>query len=281
MSKILTDLHTHTAFSPDGRGTMEEMLRTAHSLGVAYYGVSDHFSFDMIVNNIPLDQEDWVHTPVDAYFAAGRKAQKEYDGKMQVLIGAEFGYTDNPLAHKMYAEAVEKYAPDFIIHSVHTLPVGDYAYGYGYTDANGKVRDKQEVYEEYLGLVRRSLDAQYPYDILGHVCYCTRYAPYEDRRMLWKDFSRSLDDVLSTVISKGKILEVNSSNKLGPALTLPDTDILERYYELGGRKISFGSDAHFSARIIEHRERVMDMLRSVGFEYITVPCCGKEIKIEI
>ena len=281
MEKILTDVHTHTSFSPDGQGEMEEMLKTAHSLGAAYYGISDHFDFDMIVNNIPLEKAHWIHTPVDAYFQAGRKLQKEYAGKMHVLIGAEFGYTDNPLAHKMYAEAVEKYAPDFIIHSVHTLPVGDYAYGYGYTDANGKVRDKQEVYEEYLGLVRRSLDAQYPYDILGHVCYCTRYAPYEDRRMLWKDFSQSLDDILSTVISKGKILEINSSNKQGPALTLPDTDILERYYELGGRKVSFGSDAHFPSRVLDKRAVVMDMLRSIGFEYITVPCRGEEIKIEI
>jgi histidinol-phosphatase (PHP family) len=132
-----------------------------------------------------------------------------------------------------------------------------------------------------LGLVRRSLDVSHPYDILGHVSYCTRYAPYDDRRMLWKDFSASIDDILRTVIAKDKILEVNSSNKQGPALTLPDNDILERYFELGGRKISFGSDAHFSSRIMEHRERVMDVLRSIGFEYVSVPCCGKVLKIEI
>lgn len=281
MSKILTDLHTHTAFSPDGRGPMDEMLRTAHSLGVAYYGLSDHFNFDMIVNNIPLDQPEWVHTPVDDYFRAGRAAQKEYAGRMNIILGAEFGYTDNPLAVKMYVDAVEKYSPDYIIQSVHTLPEGDYAYGNGYTDAKGRVRDKQEVYEEYLGLVRRSLDVPHPYDILGHVCYCTRYAPYEDRRMRWTDFSASLDDILRAVIDKGKILEVNTSNKQGPALTLPDDDIVQRYYELGGRKISYGSDAHFPSRIMEHRDRVMDMLRSVGFEYITIPCRGEEIKIEI
>lgn len=280
MKKILTDLHTHTAFSPDGRGTMEEMLSVAHALGVGYYGLSEHFNFDMVVNHIPLEGTK-PQTPVAAYFQRARELQKEYEGKMHVLVGGEFGYTDNPEAQKMYQELVDKYHPDYVIQSVHNLAEGDYAYGHGYTDSNGKVRDKQEVYEEYLGLVRRSLDVSHPYDILGHVSYCTRYAPYEDRRMLWKDFSASLDDILRTVIAKDKILEVNSSNKQGPALTLPDNDILERYFELGGRKISFGSDAHFPSRIMEHRERVMDVLRSIGFEYVSVPCCGKVLKIEI
>ena len=280
MKKILTDLHTHTAFSPDGRGTMEEMLSVAHALGVGYYGLSEHFNFDMVVNHIPLEGTK-PQTPVAAYFQRARELQKEYEGKMHVLVGGEFGYTDNPEAQKMYQELVDKYHPDYIIQSVHNLAEGDYAYGHGYTDSNGKVRDKQEVYEEYLGLVRRSLDVSHPYDILGHVSYCTRYAPYEDRRMLWKDFSASLDDILRTVIAKDKILEVNSSNKQGPALTLPDNDILERYFELGGRKISFGSDAHFPSRIMEHRERVMDVLRSIGFEYVSVPCCGEVLKIEI
>lgn len=280
MKKILTDLHTHTAFSPDGSGTMEEMLSVAHKLGVGYYGLSEHFNFDMVVNHIPLDGTK-PQTPVAAYFQRARELQKEYEGKMHVLVGGEFGYTDNPEAQKMYQELVDNYHPDYIIQSVHNLAEGDYAYGHGYTDLSGKVRDKQEVYEEYLGLVRRSLDVSHPYDILGHVSYCTRYAPYDDRRMLWKDFSVSIDDILRTVIAKDKILEVNSSNKQGPALTLPDNDILERYFELGGRKVSFGSDAHFSSRIMEHRERVMDVLRSIGFEYVSVPCCGKVLKIEI
>lgn len=280
MKHILTDLHTHTTFSPDGAGTMEEMLATAHSLGVSYYGLSEHFNFDMIVNNIPLDGGR-EQTNVAAYFERARTLQKEYEGKMRVLVGGEFGYTDNPQAEKMYQQLVDTYHPDYIIQSLHNLPEGDYCCGNGYTDANGKLRDKQEVYEEYLGLVRRSLDVSHPYDILGHVSYCTRYAPYEDRRMRWQDYSKSLDDILLTVIRKDKILEINSSNKLGPSLTLPDTDVVERYFELGGRKMSFGSDAHFPSRIIEHREKVMDMLKAIGFEYITVPCRGEHIKIEI
>ncbi len=259
------------------------MLATAHKLGVDYYGLAEHFNFDMIANGIPLEPEfEKPQTPVDEYFALARKYQREYGGKMRILVGAEFGYSDHPIAKQMYRDALAKHRPDFVIQSVHIQPIGDYAYrGNGYYDESGKVFDKDEVYENYLGLVRRSAEVDYHYDILGHIGYCTRYAPYEDRRMRWKDYAQSLDGILKTVIGRGKILEVNSSNKLGPSLTLPDNDILERYYELGGRKISYGSDAHFPSRILEHREKVVDTLRSIGFEYLTVPCRGEEIKIEI
>ena len=256
------------------------MLATAHALGVGYYGITEHFDFDIVVNGIP-PYGDNPPTPADAYFEKGRQLQKEYEGRMQVLIGGEFGYTDTPLAQKMYQEFVDTYHPDYIIQSVHNLVEGDYAFGNGYTDSKGGIRDKQEVYEEYLGLVRRSLDVSHPYDILGHVSYCARYAPYEDKRMRWQDFSESLDDILRAVIAKDKILEVNSANKNLPALSLPDTDILERYFELGGRKISFGSDAHFPSRIMEHREKIVDVLRAIGYEYLTVPCRGEHIKVEI
>ncbi len=280
MKRILTDLHTHTAFSPDGRASIEEMLAKAHSLGVGYYGITEHFDFDMVVNKIP-PYSDNPPTPAEAYFQRGRQAQREYEGRMQVLIGAEFGYTDTPMAQTMYQQLVDAYQPDYIIQSVHNLPQGDYAFGNGYTDGKGALRDKQEVYEEYLGLVRRSLDVSHPYDILGHVSYCTRYAPYEDKRMCWQDFSASLDDILRTLIAKDKILEANSAIKDLPVLSLPDADILERYFELGGRKISFGSDAHFASRIMEHRKKIVDVLRAIGYEYLTVPCRGEHIKVEI
>ena len=99
--------------------------------------------------------------------------------------------------------------------------------------------------------------------------------------MLWVDFQDELDEVLTAVIKKDKILEVNSSNKGGVSMTLPDKDILQRYYELGGRKISFGSDAHGVDRLADKRAEVGEMLKGIGFTHITVPCRGEHIKVEL
>ena len=49
---MLTDIHTHSAFSADGETALAEMLARARSLGVAYYGVSEHFDYDYLAEGI-------------------------------------------------------------------------------------------------------------------------------------------------------------------------------------------------------------------------------------
>ena len=46
MKTILTDVHTHTKFSPDGRSDIGDMLKAALKKGAAYYGISEHFDYD-------------------------------------------------------------------------------------------------------------------------------------------------------------------------------------------------------------------------------------------
>ena len=52
MEKLLTDVHTHTAFSPDGQDSIEKMLQKAKEKGMAYYGISEHFDYDYKVNGL-------------------------------------------------------------------------------------------------------------------------------------------------------------------------------------------------------------------------------------
>ena len=130
-------------------------------------------------------------------------------------------------------------------------------------------------------LIRKSLDVPYHYDIVGHIGYLARYVSYEDRSFNLEQFGEEIDDILQTIIQKDKILEVNSSTKQLPQLCMPDLNILQRYYDLGGRKVSFGSDAHDTFRFLEKREQIVVALKQIGFTYITVPFRGEHIKVEI
>lgn len=274
MAKYITDVHAHSTHSHDGREELGSMLKTALQKGLLFFGVSEHIDYDVytVKGDNYIDEE--------AYFHDGRHLQEDYAGCMNVLIGAEFGYTDDEKVQKMYQETYAKYHPDFVINSVHCVDGEDYYFGKVFYDANGKVREKAEVYREYLGIIRRSLDAPYPYDIVGHIGYIARYVPYEDRRLTLEEFGEEIDDILKTIIAKDKILEVNSSTK-GMGLSVTSEEILSRYYALGGRKVSFGADAHDSSRIAENRDAVMEMLKNIGFTYIIVPDRGEHIKIEI
>ena len=280
--KILTDVHTHTKFSPDGRATIEEMLDGARKKGVFYYGISEHFDYDCLVNGIHNYGSDKILlTDADGYFSLARELQKAYGKELCVLVGAEFGFTDNPKALPIYEDFIKKYRPDFIVNSVHTEGTNDYYYGAPYFEKDGVTpKSKKAVYEYYFDLVKKSAEVEYEYDILGHLGYCTRYAPYEDKRALLSEFSDEIDGVLKVLIARKKILEVNSSNKAGDGF-LPSAEILARYYALGGRKISFASDAHDVGRIAEKREEIVSVLKTIGFTYITVPCKGEHIEVEI
>ncbi|MBO4940462.1 MAG: histidinol-phosphatase HisJ family protein [Clostridia bacterium] len=268
--KMIIDVHTHTNFSPDSDAPIESMLETAHQKGLVFYGLSDHFEYDHESPFNPSPEKE------AAYFHQARHLQEDYEGSMNVLVGAEFGYSTKPSAQERAMRTCEKYHLDFVVNSVHDLDGEDYYFKRVFVN-----KDKPETYGDYLRFVRQSLDVPYHYDIVGHIGYHTRYAPYADRRMYVEEFQAEIDDILQTIIKKDKILEINSSNKGGVEAFLPERKLLERYFALGGRKVSFGSDAHDPSRIAENYEKACAMAKEIGFTHFTVPCKGEHIKIEL
>ena len=77
--------------------------------------------------------------------------------------------------------------------------------------------------------------------------------------------------MLKALIEKHKSLEVNTSGlrqKLGK--TMPDSPILSRYFELGGKLITIGSDAHRWADVGGGVEQGLSMLQKIGFHHFTI-----------
>lgn len=275
MKKLIADMHTHSRFSHDGRDELKDMLAAAQQMGVAFYGVSEHYDFDYDLSALDEDlRARLLAEGGEAYFHAARHLQEDYEGVMNVAIGAEFGYSDDENVKARYLAEYEKFRPDYVINSVHSMQGKDFAY----FQFEG---DKKQVYSAYLAAIRRSLDAPYPYHIVGHIGYAARYVPFENVEFDLQEFGEQLDDIFRTIIVKGKILEVNSASKQLKQHSIPDKPLLKRYYELGGRKICFGSDAHFSSRIAEKWEEITQTLKEIGFTYITIPFRGEEVQIEI
>ncbi len=278
MQKFLTDVHTHSNYSFDGKSDLKDMLQAALEKGVAFYGVSEHFDYDALL----FRNAHWV-ADADEYFHGARHLQEDYEGCMNVLIGAEFGYSNDARVQAFYKEVQDKHHPDFIVNSVHALEGNDYYHLQPFYQENANkervLRDKKEVYREYLRLIRNSLDAPYAYDIVGHIGYVTRYAPYEDKSMDIADYKAEIDDILTVIIQKGKILELNTSR--GKGAFLPSKELLQRYYELGGRRVSYGSDAHGVDAIGKGRDEAAAMLKEIGFTHVTVPCKGEYVKVEL
>lgn len=277
---VLTDVHNHSKYSPDGIDSLEDMLAAAYKKGVKYYGVSEHINYDLRHLSLEIINGSSITTDEEAYFTAATALKKAYAGKMNVLVGAEFGFLDDQTVFAEYVELEKKYDFDFIVNGLHVDGDDDYYSQSGFYE-NGVLRPKKDAYRDYFKLLRKSLDVPYDYDIVAHIGYCARYAPYEDKEIHYEELAEEIDDLLKTIIQKGKILEVNSSSNGLKSCCLPNAEILKRYYELGGREVSYASDAHSTKSITRNREEIVSLLKSIGFTYLTVPCQGKKIKVKI
>ncbi len=270
MAKFLVDIHTHSTFSHDGRSALEEFCASAQKKGLLFYGVSEHFDYE-IKNQAEKAGLLEQRAREGEYFHTARHLQDDYAGAMNVLVGAEFGFGEEERVQKEYLETYEKYRPDYVINSVHCVDGVDLYYNR---------ENIKEIYGKYLQLIRKSLDAPYPYDIVGHLEYAVRYEK-DHAAITMEEYGDILDDIFLTIIQKSKILEVNTSTKGLSQISLPNENLLKRYFELGGRKVSFGSDAHETVRLADKFEEAVGMLKRIGFTYLTVPCKGEHIKVEI
>ena len=281
MEKFLTDVHNHSTFSADGVSELSDMLQTAQEKGVAFYGVSEHFNGDLCLEARRKEED----IDAEAYFHAARHLQEDYAGVMNVLVGAELGYTEEESVQAYYCAVCEKYRPDFIVNSIHSFKGWDYYKQKQFfikdEKGNAVLRDQREAYEEYFALLEKSLDAPYPYDIVGHLGYVSRYYPRDNKEIRYADYAQTLDRILKNIIEKGKILEANSAVYDLKQTAIPGEDVFRRYFELGGRKVSYASDAHQTTSILRGRKEIVKMLKGIGFTYITVPCQGEHIKVEI
>lgn len=261
---ILTDIHTHSTYSADGRSSLKDMVRAAQSRGLKYFGVSEHFDFDYNALGLLIDGKP-AYTDADGYFSQGRALQKTLTD-MRLLLGCEFGFSDDKYVTSQYAEIIDKFTPDFVVNSVHTCDGYDCWFKEYFVG-----KDKITAYRRYLERVKASLSAPYKYDIVAHIGYVSRNAPYASPKIDYADFSDLYDDIFKEIIARGKILEVNTSSRTAGSEFLPDVDALARYFELGGRKVSFASDAHSTDRICDKRELVVAELKKIGFSAVTVP----------
>ncbi len=268
---IYVDSHVHSRNSSDGRDPVAEIVREAEEKGLAYLATTDHLDLELKYggNHSPLK---WKHIDLDAYYAEWQAAKAALDEKgspLEFRFGIEAGFGENVCDR--YLETFEKYPFDVVINSVHFVGGWDVYFPHAFL-----FKRKKKVYGEYLDNIIKSLDAPYHYDIVAHIGYVTRNAPYRDKSLCFADFPDKFERILKGIIDRGKALEINTHTNLYPAV-----EIIEKYYEYGGRKISFGSDSHH-AELCKDFDATSAMLKEIGFTNFTVfEGGGKEKQIPI
>lgn len=254
----MIDTHTHCLHSHDSQQSPRDMIEKAISLNMEYLAITDHFDGELTL----LPEFSYIRQiDLENHFSELIALKNEYADRIQVGVGIECGYMKE--ADCIYLDKLSKYDFDMTINSVHMVEYED-CYFKSYFDK----RTKFQAYEAYLKAVRESLDCPYHYDSVAHIGYVARKATYPDTKLRIEEHQDLIDDILKTIIAKGKSLEVNTNSKGTGEDFLPSKEILQRYRQLGGSLLTFGSDAHTVDRIGDKYSIATEFLKSIGFQYI-------------
>ena len=251
----LTDLHVHSSFSYDCEEATENYIRKAIERGDERIGFVQHYDYDCFLagDKTPLCE-------LDAYKSEIDRLKNVYGEKIKIFFGIEFGFDER--AESRYDELADKYKFDYVINSVHLVGGKDC-----YLKECWKNRPTDDIYKEYLEKVYKSVNADYPWQIVGHLGYPARYALENEREFSFEDYSRELTDILRSIITNEKYLEINSSTKSEKPF-MPSEDILKKYANIGGKFVTFGSDAHSVERYCENVSEVEKIIKKYGLIFV-------------
>jgi len=226
------DAHLHTDLSPDADVPIDVYAALAVEHGIAELAITDHIDFDPRAPAYGVSFEERERTV--------RQAAERWGDRVAIRFGVEITYEsareDDIRAHL----ATHRY--DYTIGSIHVMPDSPYRADQVASFVAG--RSLAEVvapyFDEVLAAARSGL-----FDTIGHFDYVKRYlAPHvtPDRFAtapgLW-------EPALRAVVEAGMALEVNSSGlRQSPGETYPTAAVVARFRELGGRRVTAGSDAH-------------------------------------
>ena len=239
-------------------------MNSAIGKGLAGVCFTDHCDF--FVPPMKAQHEEYVSEvfDVEARNAEIDKVNAKCPRDFHVFKGIEIGVQKSE--RDKIAAHLEKYSFDEIIASVHYLDDTDPFWGGYYEGKTWRYaygHYLETLYDEMVWLGDR-------FDIMGHYDYVTRYAPYPECSILYKDFPDILDSMLRYLAENGKALEINTKTYQDFKGRTPvlDKNILMRYRELGGEIISLGSDSHDADRVGFNFERTAALVSRCGFRYL-------------
>lgn len=249
------DYHMHTRFSGDSEAYPRSHVMQAIALGLDEICFTDHRDFDYPIDIFDLDVEN--------YYQAIKALKDEFKDQIVIKWGIEMGLD---MDHQIEInELISQYPFDFVIGSIHVINHTEFYYGEFFKGLS-KEEAHRYFFEETLKCVK-NFDC---FNVLGHLDYIMRYGPYEDKRVDHQKYQDIFDEIFRTLIAKGKGIEVNTSGySLNGDCGFPNFEQVKRYYDLGGRIITIGTDSHTSDRIGQHVDDVKNMLKQIGFKDIS------------
>lgn len=247
------DYHMHSAFSADCSVATENMVIAAINKGLTEICFTEHIDYEY------PDKDFIFEFDLDKYGQIITSLQQKYEGKIRIKKGIELGLQPH-LLHR-YEQLMNQEDFDFAICSMHTIDKKDLHSGALFKD-----RTIDEAYEVYYEELLYCVQNFKQFSVLGHLDLVKRYTIDRQSKL---DFDEIITEIFKEIIPAGKGIELNTSGvRYGLPSGMPSEDILKLYKQCGGEIITVGSDAHHKSDLGFDIRKSLELLDSIGFEYI-------------
>jgi histidinol-phosphatase (PHP family) len=256
---ILSDTHVHSEFSSDSIEPMESIIEKAIHIGLKSICFTDHLDYDY-----PNEYGYDFNLEIESYLDKLDYMIHKYGTKIDIRKGIELGLM--PYLAERYNEITSKYSFDYVIGSSHLIEKKDPYYPEFWFK-----KEEHSGYESYFQTIIDNIKSGCDFDCYGHIDYVVRYGPTKNTNYSYEVYADILDEVLTAIINTGKALEINTAGfKYGLGQFHPQTDVLERYLELGGELITIGSDAHKAEHLAYDFAKASEILKGLGVKQYAV-----------
>jgi histidinol-phosphatase (PHP family) len=253
-SMIPFDYHMHSLFSADAKYSIQAMCESAIQKGIPEIGLTEHFNLHLIERPVFYQPERW--------WKEIECVRKSFEGQLIVRAGIEIGEP-----HRFPDEVrtlLNRFPYDYAIGSLHY--VGDnFVFDNRLLRRAGADAFMRPYFRE-LGEMTREPQ----FDVLGHLD-----VPVRNGKPIWGSYDPGRYEelirvVLQNCIRHGIALDVNSGGFRRPAKNLmPDLRVLQWYREMGGERLTLGSDAHTPAEVGLYLDQALKGIQESGFKYLT------------
>jgi histidinol-phosphatase (PHP family) len=252
------DYHHHSERSVDSTIPMSDVCQTAIERGVTEVAFTEHMDF------IP-EERNTGYFDYEKYAVDVARVQDEFRGQVTVLSAIEVDYC--PDFESAAARWLEDNAFDFVVGSVHYIRGdGNISEPRAADFFSGK--SVEAAYGIYFDLVLQSARSGL-WDSLGHLDLIKRFGVKAYGTLDVTLFRAKIEEILTAVIDSGMALEVNTSGlRQYPEDFYPNVDTLRLYHELGGRRLTVGSDSHNDRQTGEGICEAYVLLAQLGFDTV-------------
>lgn len=266
--------HTHTNNSHDGTAQIQDLCIEAISCGLSGFAVTDHCDVEYCDNPEVCER-------IEKSINDSLWAKEKYKNKIFVGTGIEIG--ESIFNIKFTNNLINLNCWDAILSSVHYVRNMPWEMPFSmidFSDADKSLLHK--FLSQYLIDMKDMMEIT-DFDILCHLTVPLRYIEKKYKRKIdIEKYYPAIIDILKEVIKRDLALEINTSGFItGENYFMPDEKILDFYKDLGGKRISLGSDSHTVSALTKGLYEGAQMLKSKGFNTITYYKERKPIEYDI